>query len=319
MAPHPVHRQRRRPAQHRKPRPPINPMLGAAGRLAGCSTVAAATTLGVALTPIAAEPVAALAPSTAAPSAPVALGTGPSAATVGLGLGMSTAVVAQHPLVAPAATSGVASATTTAVRKTPLMTIALARYGSITRRSTVVTSRTPSSARTSVGRSARSVTSSTRTAFTPMSPAARVMASPSRRALIPTFKAQAAKQGVQADLLMATCWMESGWQPQVVSSTGAVGLCQIMPATGRFISQQLLHRSSMDARDPAQNIAMSAAYQRYLLNHVGGSNRLMLASYYQGLWRTQHRGLLPDTVRYVTTITRLQPQFTPLAGSNRTR
>lgn len=307
MAARPVHRQHRRPAQHRKPRPAVNPALGAAGRLAGCSTVAAATTLAAALSSIAGDPNAsAPTSSTPAPPADLSLNAVPA--------GASTPAAVQA-LVAPVPVSAPVTVSQATILAAPEIAVSPERFGAVARRTTRVTARTPSSARTAP-RTAKAVSRSTRTSLAPGSPAARIMASPSRRAMIPTFRSQAARHGVRTDLLMATCWQESGWQARVVSSAGAVGVCQIMPRTAEFISQTLLGRQTMNRRDPVQNITMSAAYQRYLLKHVKGDSRKMLASYYQGLSRTQRSGLLPETVRYVRSVQKLQPQFAGLAGTS---
>jgi soluble lytic murein transglycosylase-like protein len=39
------------------------------------------------------------------------------------------------------------------------------------------------------------------------------------------------KHGVNPYLVMGLAWHESGWQPSVISSAGAVGIMQVMPST----------------------------------------------------------------------------------------
>lgn len=133
---------------------------------------------------------------------------------------------------------------------------------------------------------------------------------PGRLALLPSFRHWAAVSGVPAGLLEATAWMESGWQPTVVSSTGAVGVGQIEPATVRFICRDLLHlRVRLDPRRPDANIEMSATYLAWLLRQTGGSVANALGSYYQGIDSLSARGPWMDTRAYVADIGRIWQQF----------
>lgn len=59
-------------------------------------------------------------------------------------------------------------------------------------------------------------------------------------------------------LVMGLAWHESGWQPAVVSSAGAVGIMQVMPATAASDGPALLHRE-VDLYDPGDNIEMGTA------------------------------------------------------------
>ena len=128
-----------------------------------------------------------------------------------------------------------------------------------------------------------------------------------RLALLPSFRHWAAVSGVPADLLEAMTWMESGWQNGVVSSTGAIGIGQIEPATAQFIDQMLgVH---LDPHRPDDNIRMAAAYLAWILRHAGGSIDTALAGYYQGIASVVRRGPMPETRHYVHVIEMLRPQF----------
>jgi len=137
---------------------------------------------------------------------------------------------------------------------------------------------------------------------TDMLPSALVV-SPGRLALVPVFHEAAIAAGVPANLLEALCWWESGWQSAVVSPTGAVGVCQIEPATATFIRNVLLRNSTLDSFVPAQNIEMAAAYLGYLLRETGGNQQLALGAYYAGLSAVIHNGLSAASQNYVTGIT----------------
>jgi LysM repeat protein len=136
----------------------------------------------------------------------------------------------------------------------------------------------------------------------------RLRAHPQRLALRPTFEQWAATYGTPSDLLQALCWMESGWQNGVVSSTGAVGIGQLMPATVDFVRTALGNRS-LDPRVPADNIRMSAWFLAYLLRQTGGNTGLAVAAYYQGLRSVTTGPLFDETAHYVTVVIALRPQF----------
>jgi soluble lytic murein transglycosylase-like protein len=128
---------------------------------------------------------------------------------------------------------------------------------------------------------------------------ARLQAHPERVALTPRFDYWARQYSVPSDLLKGLAWYESGWQNQVVSSTGAVGVGQLMPFTSDFVSSQLLKNPALDPTKVDDNIRMSARFLRFLLDQTGGAPGLALAAYYQGLARTQQGKFFDETKRYV--------------------
>jgi soluble lytic murein transglycosylase-like protein len=138
---------------------------------------------------------------------------------------------------------------------------------------------------------------------------ARLRQSPARLALVPHFQRWAAANAIPADLVMATTWLESGWQNQVTSSAGAYGLGQLMPATVRFVRTDLIGVAALDPRVPEHNIRMSARYLRWLLDRAGGDVRLALAGYYQGPASVRAVGAFPGTVAYVDGVLALRSRF----------
>jgi soluble lytic murein transglycosylase-like protein len=76
-------------------------------------------------------------------------------------------------------------------------------------------------------------------------------------------------------LLHAVIAVESGYDARAVSSKGALGLMQLMPATARRFGVA-------DAFDPQQNLAGGAAYLKWLLDRFGGDLELTLAAYNAG-------------------------------------
>jgi soluble lytic murein transglycosylase-like protein len=134
--------------------------------------------------------------------------------------------------------------------------------------------------------------------------------SPAARArYLPLFERWAAAYHVPASLLEALTWWESGWQPNVVSSTGAIGIGQLEPSTIRFVRDTLVHDPHLDPRSAPQNIQMSSAFLAYLMASTHGRPDLALAAYYQGLASVRKHGVLPGTRNYVIGIMRYQRLF----------
>lgn len=80
---------------------------------------------------------------------------------------------------------------------------------------------------------------------------------------------------VSPALALAVIGVESNGNPKAVSSTGAQGLMQLVPATAtRF--------KVGDAFDPAQNIKGGVAYLDWLMKHFDGDPLMVLAAYNAG-------------------------------------
>ncbi|MDQ3932895.1 MAG: LysM peptidoglycan-binding domain-containing protein [Actinomycetota bacterium] len=120
--------------------------------------------------------------------------------------------------------------------------------------------------------------------------------------------AAARRYGWDPALVKAVAWQESGWQQHVVSRTGAVGIMQVQPGTGAFVSRRLVGRS-LDLKDPADNVLAGVAFLDHLRDLTGGDQRLMLAGYYQGLASVRANGWYPDTIRYVDNVLRLKRRY----------
>jgi soluble lytic murein transglycosylase-like protein len=127
---------------------------------------------------------------------------------------------------------------------------------------------------------------------------------PDRLRLLPVFRQWASICGLPAALVEATCWWESGWQEDEVSPTGAVGVCQIEPGAAETV-RELLGDERLDPRSASDNIEISAAYLRWLLDETGGDRDETLAGYYQGLTSVREHGILAVSRPYVAGITAL--------------
>jgi murein DD-endopeptidase MepM/ murein hydrolase activator NlpD len=137
---------------------------------------------------------------------------------------------------------------------------------------------------------------------------AKLLAHPERLVLRPNFEHWAGHYGVPPDLLEALAWLESGWQRTVVSSTGAVGIGQLQPATVDHV-RLLIGIKALDPYNADDNIRMSARFLRFLLDRTGGDTSTALAAYYQGLRSVTTGPILVETKQYVAAILALRPFF----------
>jgi murein DD-endopeptidase MepM/ murein hydrolase activator NlpD len=132
--------------------------------------------------------------------------------------------------------------------------------------------------------------------------------SPSRLALQPLYVHWADYYGLSLPLLEAIGWQESGWQQDVVSSTGAIGAGQIMPATAKFITSNLIG-APLNIHSVSDNIRMSAAFLAYLADAEGNNRCRTIAAYYEGPLNLAQYGVFPDTESYVASVEALIPEF----------
>jgi peptidoglycan lytic transglycosylase len=107
-------------------------------------------------------------------------------------------------------------------------------------------------------------------------------------------------------LLAAVIYRESKFDARAESSSGAIGLMQLLPETAKGIA---LHTGGSrfrvaDLWDPEINVRYGSFYLRRLLNKYGNV-RLALAAYNAGQanvdsWRREHKGIaFPETRQYV--------------------
>ena len=94
---------------------------------------------------------------------------------------------------------------------------------------------------------------------------------------------EAAKtNSIAPSLVYAIMRTESSFRPRVKSSAGAVGLMQIMPATGKSVIRQTRYKGDRKLTTPKTSIDIGSAYLRQLLNQYQGNLILTIASYNAG-------------------------------------
>lgn len=115
---------------------------------------------------------------------------------------------------------------------------------------------------------------------------------------------------VPVELVDAIIQAESGWNPYAISSKGAVGLMQLMPATAvRF--------GVKDRFDITENIRGGVAYLAWLMRLFRGDLRLVVAAYQAGESRVLSRGLgysCPEVFYYVNRVAHLYRAMRELAA-----
>jgi hypothetical protein len=111
----------------------------------------------------------------------------------------------------------------------------------------------------------------------------------------------AARHHVDPSLVRSVVKVESNFNPNAVSSKGAMGLMQLMPSTARSLNVS-------NPFDPAQNVDAGVRHLRKLLDNYGGNVQLSLAAYNAGAGAVARSAGVPhfrETQNYVRRITSL--------------
>jgi soluble lytic murein transglycosylase-like protein len=127
-------------------------------------------------------------------------------------------------------------------------------------------------------------------------PKPRLEPSPDLRRLVDTVARQTQ---VSPDLIHAVIAAESGYDPKAVSRKGAIGLMQLLPATGKRFG-------AADLYSVEQNVAAGAGYLKWLMGMFGEDLELVLAAYNAGEQAVMRAGRrippYPETQAYVRNV-----------------
>lgn len=100
------------------------------------------------------------------------------------------------------------------------------------------------------------------------------------------------KEGVDPRLVASVIATESSFRLHVISSSGAIGLGQLLPTTARWLQVS-------DPFDPIDNVAGISRYLRFLQDTFGGDREKMIASYYVGQGTVQRQGIPSKAQPYI--------------------
>ncbi len=110
--------------------------------------------------------------------------------------------------------------------------------------------------------------------------------------------------GLDPRLVRALAWMESGYQPGLVSSSGARGVMQVLPSTRHYVETVLLHKRV--PHTVSGGIQVGVVYLRQLLREFRGDERLTLAGWVQGPASVRRHGVFRDTRQFVANVLALR-------------
>ena len=123
---------------------------------------------------------------------------------------------------------------------------------------------------------------------------------------IPTIERAATRAGLDPRLLAAMVWQESGFRPEAVSRSGAIGLSQLMPATADELG--------VDPHDPVQNLEGGARFLAWTIEEFG-SIELGLAAYNAGPGAVRRAGdTIPDIAETQAYVPRVIEYYRQLGG-----
>jgi soluble lytic murein transglycosylase-like protein len=122
--------------------------------------------------------------------------------------------------------------------------------------------------------------------------------------------AQSASNRLHPELLYSVIAAESNFNPQALSSKGAIGLMQLMPQTAAELQ--------VNPHDPAENVQGGAQYLRFLLNKYAGTKDQLvraIAAYNAGPAAVDRYNGIPPFAETQNFVSRVLKRFVALAAA----
>lgn len=121
------------------------------------------------------------------------------------------------------------------------------------------------------------------------------------------IRTTAHRYGLDANFAIGLADQESGFNENVVSPTGAIGVMQIEPATGSDLAREL--GRPIDLGVEQDNILCGVYYLKTLVTYYHGDERSAAAAYYEGQANLAAHGYLAGTQQYVDDVMALRRRW----------
>ena len=119
-----------------------------------------------------------------------------------------------------------------------------------------------------------------------------------------------AADGVDPKLMRAIAWVESTWDQGAVSSSGAVGVMQVLPSTAAWLEQESFGHELNEDMSVFDNVRAGVRLFRVMLD-LTGDPELALAAYYQGYSPTAAGKIYEETQRYTSYVHTIKDRYWP--------
>lgn len=123
----------------------------------------------------------------------------------------------------------------------------------------------------------------------------------------------ARRMGVEPALALAVAWQESRLDQSARSETGAVGVMQVEPDTGRLAARDL--GMPIDITRLQDNVTAGVFWLRSLLASYAGERSPALAAYYEGPGNLARQGYFSGTYGYVAHVLAVREALLEANGS----
>jgi hypothetical protein len=126
-----------------------------------------------------------------------------------------------------------------------------------------------------------------------------------RRTVRHTVVRTAKRHEVDPELALAIAWQESGWQQHRISDAQAVGVMQVLPSSGRWMSMYV--GRDLNVYGLHDNVTTGVVMIKVLRSQT--TPKRAIGSYYQGLGSVRRQGMYHSTKHYVANVRALKKRL----------